>query len=235
MRTLTATCTALALTGLMAASADAQTIGTFRWQLSPFCNVVSLTIIQQGSSYQLTGTDDGCGTGGIAPATGTALVASASSVVMGFSVISPTGGSRQYSATINLTNFNGTWADGDGSGTFSFNPVLPAVGTPRGAVERVFAFGHIREDASIRNRSSRVASVTRVSAGRYCVNFTEAPSQPRLESAVVGLAGGDTTAIFARNTNGQQPFACPLSGALAVSIVNGAGANVDGRFSFVVP
>lgn len=235
MKILTATAMALVLTGLTAASAGAQTIGTFRWQLSPFCNVLSLTIIQQGSSYELTGTDDGCGTSGVAPATGTALVSGTSSVVMGITVIAPTGGSRQYSATINLTNFNGTWTDGDGTGTFSFNPVLPAVGSPRGPVERFFAFGHIREDATIRNGSSRLASVTRVSAGRYCVNFTEGVSQSRLESAVVGLAGGGTGAIFVRNTNGQQPFACPLNGALTVNIVNSAGANVDGRFSFVVP
>lgn len=235
MKTLTATYVALVLTGLAATSADAQTIGTFRWQLSPFCNVLSLTIVQQESTYQLVGTDDGCGTTSVAPVTGTAIVASASSVVMGFSVISPAAGSRQYSATINLTNFNGTWSDGDGSGTFTFNPVLPAAGLARGPAERVFAFGQIRDDGSIRNSSSRVSTVTRVSAGRYCVNFTETPAQFRLEGAVVALAGGGTTAVFARNTNGQQPFGCPLAGALAVNVVNGAGVNVDGRFSFVVP
>ena len=54
----------------------------------------------------------------------------------------------------------------------------------------LFAFGHIREDGSIRSQSSAVLSVTRVGAGLYCVAFTSAPSQVQLEGAVVGLSGG---------------------------------------------
>ncbi|MGE0814649.1 MAG: hypothetical protein AB7O28_14895 [Vicinamibacterales bacterium] len=229
-----AICLALALTGVATASADAQTIGTFRWQLSPFCNVLSLTIVQQGSFYQLTGTDDGCGSTGVAPVTGTAFV-SGSSVIMGFTVISATGGSRQYSATINLTNFSGTWADGDGSGTFAFNPASPAAGSPRGRVERVFAFGQIREDASIRSGSSRVASVTKVSTGRYCIDFTEPPGFPRIEGAVVGLAGSGTQTLFARVQNGQGSQCTSNSAQLWIGIVNSSGTYTDGRFSFVIP
>lgn len=47
----------------MAAPVGAQTLGTFRFQLQPYCNVVTLTIVQQGAQYQLTGTDDQCGAG----------------------------------------------------------------------------------------------------------------------------------------------------------------------------
>ncbi len=34
---------------LLAAGANAQTLGTFRWQLQPFCNVVTVTVIQHGA------------------------------------------------------------------------------------------------------------------------------------------------------------------------------------------
>ena len=54
-------------------SVSAQPLGVFRWQLQPYCNVVSLTITQSGGIYTLDGTDDQCGT---APAgvTGDAFV-----------------------------------------------------------------------------------------------------------------------------------------------------------------
>lgn len=101
--------------------------------------------------------------------------------------------------------------------------------------ESVFAFGQIREDASIRNGSSRLASVDHPATGRYCVNLNPQPSQNQAEGAVVGLAGGGTATLFARVTNGQQPFSCTQSNALHIQIVNSAGALTDGRFSFIVP
>ena len=45
------------------ASANAQSLGTFRWQLQPFCNVITVTVVQQGGTYTLDGTDDRCGNG----------------------------------------------------------------------------------------------------------------------------------------------------------------------------
>jgi hypothetical protein len=101
--------------------------------------------------------------------------------------------------------------------------------------ETVFAFGQIREDASIRNGSSRLVSVDHPAAGQYCLNFSPVPAQVRTEGAVVGLAGGGAAAIFARVTNGQQNFTCPTSGALQISVVDDAGALTNGRFSFILP
>jgi hypothetical protein len=101
--------------------------------------------------------------------------------------------------------------------------------------ESVFAFGHIREDASIRNGSSRLLSVDHPATGRYCVNFNPAPTQTQAESSVVGLAGGGTGLLFARVTNGQQRFSCAQSNALHIQIVNSSGALSDGLFSFIVP
>lgn len=38
--------------------AQGAVLGTFRWQLVPHCNVVTLRIEQQGETYALSGTDD---------------------------------------------------------------------------------------------------------------------------------------------------------------------------------
>ena len=39
----------------------AQTIGTFRWQTQPFCNVLVLNVTVSAGAYRLEGTDDQCG------------------------------------------------------------------------------------------------------------------------------------------------------------------------------
>lgn len=41
--------------------ATAQPLGTYRWQLQPYCNVLSVAVTQNGSTYRLEGTDDQCG------------------------------------------------------------------------------------------------------------------------------------------------------------------------------
>ena len=54
---------ALALAvGLGGASwAEAQSLGTFQWQLQPYCNLVTVTVTQNGGLYTLDGYDDQCG------------------------------------------------------------------------------------------------------------------------------------------------------------------------------
>jgi hypothetical protein len=105
--------------------------------------------------------------------------------------------------------------------------------------ETVFAYGQIREDASIRNGSSRLLSpVGHPATGIYCLRFSPQPSQLRLEGSVVGLSGSGNGTLFARVSNGQGGD-CPAAeggqGALNVRIVNAAGTLTDGRFTFIVP
>jgi len=68
--------TLLSLLGVMWLSmpATAQPLGTFRWQLLPYCNVLTLNVIQQGGIYTLDGTDDGCGAAHAASAAGIAKI-----------------------------------------------------------------------------------------------------------------------------------------------------------------
>lgn len=234
-RSLHSAAMALLLCGVLTTVASAQNIGTFTWQLSPYCNVLALTVIQQGGTYLLTGTDDGCGTTPRSPVTGTAFFNADGVVAMGLTAVLPAGGARNYAATISATTFEGTWSDGDDSGTLTFAPTLPASGSPRPTrVDTVFAFGQIRADGSIRNASSRVLSVDNPGPGIYCINFSTPPSQARVEASVVGLAGSSATTLFAHVTNGQGS-ACPSFFSLRIFIVNGSGSPTDGRFSFVVP
>jgi len=221
---------------LLPATSVAQTLGTFRWQLSPYCNVLTMTVVQQGAFYVLTGIDDGCGTTAPSPVTGTAFLDGAN-VRMGLHAVAPSGRGRSYSVAISPTTFGGSWTDGDDAGTFVFSPGVPTVGSPRPTtVESVYAYGHIREDGSIRNGSSRLVSVERPVTGGYCLNFASSVPQVRAEGMVVGLAGGGSAAIFARNTEGQAiGFSCANPAALKVWIVNSSAVGTNGRFSFVIP
>ncbi len=46
---------------LYASAVSAQSIGTFPFQLAPYCNVVTLTVTQIGNTLTLDGYDDQCG------------------------------------------------------------------------------------------------------------------------------------------------------------------------------
>lgn len=117
---------------VVAPPATAQVIGTFRWQTQPFCNVLTLTVSQQGGQFLLTGTDDLCGAG-VAPVTGTAVVNGAS-VAMGLTVALPSGAGAHLTASIALSSVSGPWQDADGrTGTFQFLTGAGTGGSPRPA------------------------------------------------------------------------------------------------------
>lgn len=104
---------------LLSVPVHAQVIGTFRWQTQPYCNVVTITVNQLGSVYQLTGSDNLCGADP-APLTGTAAP-STGGVTLGFTVTTANGPAVHVSATIELATLSGTWVDSHGnSGVFAF-------------------------------------------------------------------------------------------------------------------
>ncbi|MEZ5287931.1 MAG: hypothetical protein R2712_24665 [Vicinamibacterales bacterium] len=117
---------------LGASVVHAQPLGVFRWQTQPYCNVVTFAVVQQGSIYTLTGTDDLCGAPQAAPANGTAALNPDGSISLGFSAVTPAGVAAHIHANIALAGFSGTWRDADGySGVFQFNG--SAAGSPRPA------------------------------------------------------------------------------------------------------
>jgi hypothetical protein len=97
-------------------SATAQPLGVFRWQLQPFCNVVSLSVTQNGGLYTLDGTDDQCGTAPQASVTGMAFVNPGGTIGFGLTIVAAPGGAPVHvDATITLPGLSGTWRDSDGS------------------------------------------------------------------------------------------------------------------------
>lgn len=111
---------------LAAAPASAQTIGTFRWNIAPFCNVLNLTVTQQGDSFALNGFEESCNDSLPRwPVTGTAIVQADGTITLAVTTIFATGDAIHTSATLDAT-INGTWTDGVGNdGTFTFNPTTP--------------------------------------------------------------------------------------------------------------
>ena len=110
----------------------AQVIGTFRWQLLPHCNVVSLTVTQQGAQYLLDGTDDQCGGPHRAGVTGIAFPNPDGTLGFGFNVAGPDGKQSHTDATINLITLGGTWNGSSGdTGTFAFTTGAPVPGNRR--------------------------------------------------------------------------------------------------------
>ncbi len=111
--------------------ARAQSLGTFSWQLQPYCNVVSVSVIQQGAVYTLDGYDDQCGAAQRAPLVGIATPNPDGTIGLGLNIVTVPGGRGvQVEARITLTTLGGPWTDGAGnSGTFVFG--ASTGGSPR--------------------------------------------------------------------------------------------------------
>ncbi len=97
--------------------AAAQPLGTFRWQQQPYCNVVTVNVVQSGSIYQLDGFDDQCGASSFrASVSGIAFLNPNGTVGMGLTIVGAPGGAPLHlDSTLNLSTLNGTWRDSMGA------------------------------------------------------------------------------------------------------------------------
>lgn len=107
---------------VVAVPAWAQPLGQFSWQLQPYCNVVSASIVQNGGVYTLDGFDDQCGAAQRAPLTGLATPNPDGTIGFGLTIVSTPGGVPVHvAARITLAALSGSWNDSTGaSGTFAF-------------------------------------------------------------------------------------------------------------------
>jgi hypothetical protein len=107
-------------------------LGPFQWQFAPNCNVVTLSIVQEGSVFALTGFDDNCG-GAHSSAFGSASAnPDGSTISIGLTIVTPSGIAEHFDILLN-GSLSGTWKSTSGkTGTFTFGPVSPA-GSPRSA------------------------------------------------------------------------------------------------------
>jgi trimeric autotransporter adhesin len=118
---------------LLPAAAGAQPIGTFSWQLQPFCNRVTVNVTQNGGIYTADGYDDQCGAPQRAPLVGLGTPNPDGTIGFGLHVVTVPGGRGvQIDARITLAALGGSWTDSTGnSGTFAFN--ANTGGSPRPA------------------------------------------------------------------------------------------------------
>lgn len=114
----------------IALSVSAQPMGTFRWQLQPYCNIITLAVVQQGGQYQLDGTDDQCGAARAASVRGMAFLNPNGTIGFGLTVVTTPGGTPIHiDAVVSLPSLNGTWQDSGGnSGNLIFGAGVPGAG-----------------------------------------------------------------------------------------------------------
>ncbi len=208
--------------------AAAQVLGVFRWQMQPYCNLVTFTVIQQGPTYQLTGNDNLCGAPAFAPATGTATPNPNGTISLGFNIVTPSGASAHVSATVNLSNVSGTWTDADGNtGPFVFNP--PGVqGLPRPDPTRSTLITSAQLAASIFAGTGSATTVARSDHTHDERYFTEAETNAVVAAAVGAGAAGvlESTGSLPANFTPELEFfgfqvTTPKAGRLLISTPGG--------------
>jgi hypothetical protein len=205
--------------------------------LQPYCNVVAVTVVQQGAQYQLDGTDDQCGAGQRASVTGLAFLNPDGSIGFGLTIVtSPGGVPVQVDATIALASLSGTWRDSTGAtGAFVFTPgtAVPGSGRPvpaRGDVTAVAAGTGLTGGGTAGDVSLAVdfgATQQRVTgtcpAGQLMTGVNQNGTVAC--ASVTGGAGGDITGITAGpgltggGTTGEVALAVSFGGP-------GSSANV---------
>lgn len=94
----------------------AQPLGTYAWQLQPFCNRVSVNVVQAGAVYTLDGWDDQCGASVRAPVVGTAVLNPNGTIGLGLSIVTTPGGVPVHvDAVVTLPSASGSWRDSNGN------------------------------------------------------------------------------------------------------------------------
>ena len=224
-------------TALTTGSAEAQTIGTFSWQLQPFCNVVSLTVSLSGPGYTLDGFDDQCGLGGRAPITGGATSNADGTIGFGFTVVTAPGGAPVHvAARITLAALSGTWNDSAGNtGAFAFGAA--AAGSPRPlpagvSVGSLFVaanqtIGGVLNANAVTASSVSASSVTTSGAGTFASLSVSGEADIAGNLSVRNVFADGLFASTAHNNAGGgaslQLFRERLSGTSGIPVLSGDG------------
>jgi hypothetical protein len=199
--------TALLSTFAVAGTASAQSLGTFRWQTQPYCNVLTVSVTVSGQAYRLEGTDDGCGST-TASVIGMAYPKADGSVGVGLTLVSPGAVALHLDATIvPAAGFNGSWADSAGrSGTWLLTAGAVTGGSPRPVVSALQYGATVVQPAGGADRGLSVAVGTDTGVvgdaaalyGRF-----GAPLPPGIEGAA-GVRGESaaTAGVFGRSATG---------------------------------
>ena len=197
---------ALALLAGVATEGRAQPLGTFRFQLQPYCNVVVVNITQNGSVYTVDGYDDLCGATQRASVVGMALLNPDGTVGLGLTIVAAPGGTpTQVYATVSPVTGNGAWRDGAGaSGSFILTPggstggslrPIPPSGLPDGSVTSAKILDGAVGGTDIDPTQVQKRLTSSCPSGELMTGITESGSA--VCQAVSSTAGGDITDVNA--------------------------------------
>ena len=133
IRTVATRALVAAAVALLPVTASGQPLGTFKWQLQSFCNVISLSVTQTAGVFTLDGFDDQCGASTRAPVTGLATFNPNGTVEFGLTIVmTPQAAPVHVAAAISIATLSGTWRDSSGAtGNFVFTPGSGTGGSPR--------------------------------------------------------------------------------------------------------
>ena len=196
--------------------ADAQSIGIFRWQVQPYCNVISLTVVPQGGEYLLDGTDDQCGASQKAGATGLAFFNPDGTIGFSLNIVTAPGGAPVHvDATIALATLGGSWRDSAGrTGMFAFGsgtpglPPRPAAGLGATAVDLTQVQRRVTGTCS----SGQLMSAVGQDGSVTCASVSSsAGGDITAVTAGAGLSGGGATGDVALSVAFAGPGATAAS------------------------
>lgn len=112
-----------------------ESLGTFTWQLVPFCNVLTLALAIDGPIVTLSGYDNGCGAAERQAVIGSGYPNPNGTVGIGLTILSATARPSYVQILLEAGSTSGTWKDDTGhSGSFAFNPGPSPKGAPRDVV-----------------------------------------------------------------------------------------------------
>lgn len=218
--------------------AEAQSLGTFQWRLFPYCNTLTLSVIQEGSNYRLQGNEDLCESVYLPqPVSGTAVVAPDGSVIIALNASS--GGGFSFTSTrivarITLPDLNGHWNDEVGrGGEFALVASARASGTQRaseplaflhivtaqnrraGNGDNVSCFSHSLTD----NNPTALISVTANRGTSDALRpFVGAPVSLYLQVGPTGLSGSLAQNVWCLSRDDSQTM--PLGAGFTIHILS---------------
>ncbi len=218
-------------------SVSAQPLGTFRWQMQPYCNVLTLNVSQQSGVYALDGTDDRCGAAQAASARGMAFLNPNGTIGFGVTMVQPGGVPVHLEATLNAASLAGTWRDSSGaSGNLVLTPGAGTAGPPRqvstsGVPPAAITSIHLANGAV----GAAALAANAVSGGNVAdgsLTIADLLDEPKAAFAE-GIDTVDLNAVFVTTVR-QVTLTAPAPGRVIVSasgwIAMNSAASIDNAF-----
>jgi hypothetical protein len=211
-------------------------IGTFHWQLQPYCNTLSLTVVQEGSQFRVQGTES-CDAADVSqPVQGVATADPAGTIYFSVRTSFPGGSSSEGTwvwASLSLATLNGTWQDDAdrrgqfirvagpvagtnrrGIGANTFLHVVSSTNRQPGAGDNVSCFSHPLTDG--RPGAFILAQVNRGQVSHGLRPFVGSTYSLFYDDDGTGLAGSLANNVWCISRDDSAPM--PLAAAFTIRL-----------------